>query len=64
MRLNEWIEKQPITDAVYKLAENAYRKGYQDGLLRANRIFQDEELDRIATDLISRVIDQEEVKDE
>jgi len=60
MRLNEWIERQPITDAVYSLAEKAYKKGYQDGLLRANRIFQDEEMDRIATDLISRVIDQEE----
>jgi len=59
MRLNEWIEKQPITDAVYKLAENAYRKGYQDGLLRANRIFQDDEMDKLACDLISRVIDNE-----
>ena len=53
MRLNEWIEKQGVNDAIFKLAENAYRKGYNDGLIKANQIFADEELDKLATDLIS-----------
>ena len=60
MRLQEWIEKQGVNDAIFKLAENAYRKGYNDGLIKANQIFADEEMDKLATDLISRVIDNEE----
>lgn len=59
MRLTEWIEKTGINDAVYRLAEKAYRKGYNDGLLKANRIFQDDEMDKIATDLIGRVLDND-----
>ena len=59
MRLKEWIEKQGINDAIYTLVERTYRKGYNDGLLRANSIFNDDQTDKLATDLIGRVFDKE-----
>jgi len=59
MRLKEWIEKQGIIDAIYTLVERTYRKGYNDGLLRANSIFNDDQTDKLATDLIGRVFDKE-----
>ena len=59
MRLTEMIESSGINEHIYSLAERAYRKGYNDGLAGRNRIFQDEAMDKIACDLIGRVIDNE-----
>ena len=59
MRLQEWIESTGINDEIYKLVEKSYRRGYNDGLAGRNRIFQDDKMDRIATDLIGRVLDSE-----
>ena len=59
MRLQEWIESTGINDKIYDLVEKSYRRGYNDGLAGRNRIFQDDEMDRLATHLIGRVIDSE-----
>ena len=59
MRLTEMIEQSRINEHLYSLVERAYRKGYNDGLMGRNRIFQDEVMDKIACDLISRVLDNE-----
>ena len=56
MRLQEWIESTGINDKIYDLVEKSYRRGYNDGLAGRNRIFQDPEMDRVATDLIDRVL--------
>ena len=59
MRLTEMIESSGINEQIYSLAEKMYRKGYNDGFAGRNRIFQDAEMDKIACDLIGRVIDNE-----
>ena len=55
MRLNEWIGNQGVNEAIYKLAENAYKKGYNDGLMKVNQIFQDDQMDKIATGIMDHV---------
>ena len=59
MRLKEMIEATRINERIYSFAQKIYQKGYSDGIQGRNRIFQDEEMDKIACDLISRVVDNE-----
>ena len=59
MRLKEYIEETGINEKIYGFAEKMYQRGYNDGIQGRNRIFQDEEMDKIATDLIGRVLDND-----
>lgn len=60
MRLKEFIQSSGINEQIYSLCQKIYQRGYNDGLTGRNRIFQDDEMDKIACDLISRVINNKD----
>ena len=44
---------------MFNIMETIYNKGYRDGERKRHRVLNDEELDRVADDLIRRVLDNE-----
>ena len=59
MILQEWMHIKGVDSQMFDIFEKVYNKGYRDGERKRNRVLNEEEQDRIADDLIKRVLDNE-----
>ena len=59
MMLQEWMQVKGIDLDIFAIFEKVYNKGYRDGERKRNRVLNEEELNRVADDLIERVINNE-----
>ena len=59
MLLEEWMHIKGVDSQMFDIFEKVYNKGYRDGQRCRNRVLNDEELNRVADDLIERVINNE-----
>ena len=55
MMLQEWMQVKGIDLDIFSIFEKVYNKGYRDGQRNRNRVLNDEEINRVADDLIKRV---------
>ena len=59
MLLQEWMQIKGVDLDIFAVLEKVYNKGYRDGARARHRVLNDEELDRVADDLIRRVLENE-----
>ena len=59
MLLQDWMQIKGMDLDIFAILEKVYNKGYRDGERKRNRVLNDEELNRVADDLIERVINNE-----
>ena len=59
MMLQEWMQIKGVDLDIFAVLEKVYNKGYRDGQRYRNRVLNEEEIDRVADDLIRRVLDNE-----
>jgi len=59
MMLQEWMQIKGVDLDIFAIFEKVYNKGYRDGERKRNRVLNEEELNRVADDLIERVINNE-----
>ena len=59
MMLQEWMQIKGVDLDIFAIFEKVYNKGYRDGERKRNRVLNDEEINRVADDLIRRVLDNE-----
>ena len=59
MLLEEWMHIKGVDDKLFGILETIYNKGYRDGERKRNRVLNEEEQDRVADDLIRRVLENE-----
>ena len=59
MLLQEWMQVKGIDLDIFAIFERVYNKGCRDGQRNRNRVLNDEEINRVADDLIKRVLDNE-----
>ena len=59
MLLQEWMQIKGVDLDIFAVLEKVYNKGYRDGERKRHRVLNDEELNRVADDLIERVINNE-----
>ena len=59
MLLEEWMHIKGVDSQMFDIFEKVYNKGYRDGERKRHRVLNDEELNRVADDLIERVINNE-----
>ena len=59
MMLSEWVHIKGLDEKLFAIIETIYNKGYRDGERKRHRVLNDEELNRVADDLIERVINNE-----
>ena len=59
MLLQDWMQIKGVDLDIFAVLEKVYNKGYRDGQRYRNRVLNEEEIDRVADDLIRRVLDNE-----
>ena len=59
MLLQEWMQIKGVDLDIFAVLEKVYNKGYRDGERKRNRVLNEEEQDRVADDLIRRVLENE-----
>ena len=59
MLLQEWMHIKGIDLDIFSIFETIYNKGYRDGARARHRVLNQEEQDRVADDLIRRVLENE-----
>ena len=59
MMLQEWMQIKGVDLDIFAIFEKVYNKGYRDGERKRNRVLNDEELNRVADDLIKQVLNNE-----
>ena len=59
MMLQEWMQIKGVDLDIFAIFEKVYNKGYRDGERKRNRVLNEEEQDRVADDLIRRVLENE-----
>ena len=59
MLLQDWMQIKGVDLDIFAVLEKVYNKGYRDGERKRNRVLNDEEINRVADDLIKRVIENE-----
>ena len=59
MMLQEWMQIKGVDLDIFAIFEKVYNKGYRDGERKRNRVLNEEELNRVADDLIKQVLNNE-----
>ena len=59
MLLQDWMQIKGVDLDIFAVLEKVYNKGYRDGARARHRVLNEEEIDRVADNLIRRVLDNE-----